>query len=111
MLVEKKRGSFQIEVRSQSAEDPYNPSADLLFESAASAGGSRTIGTVLTGMGCDGREGLKQMKAQGGITIAESERTAIIFGMPQEAIAAGVVDHVLLLPEIASAFKTLCRIG
>ena len=74
----------------------------------ATAVGSRTIGAVLTGMGDDGSKGLRRIKEKGGITIAESERTAIIFGMPQEAIQTGVVDYVLSLQQVPLAFNTLC---
>jgi two-component system chemotaxis response regulator CheB len=74
----------------------------------AEAVGSRTLATVLTGMGTDGAKGVTAIKKSGGITIAESERTAVIFGMPNEAIKTGVVDYVLPLHQIATAFKILC---
>lgn len=109
MLVRKKSNELRIEISPRQPEARYHPSADLLFESVANEAGSKTIGCVLTGMGDDGCIGLKHIKTKGGITIAESQRTAIIFGMPQEAIRAGVVDFVLPLPEISTAFKTLCR--
>jgi two-component system chemotaxis response regulator CheB len=79
----------------------YVPSVDRLFESAAEALGSRVVAVLLTGMGNDGRRGMVRIKGAGGQTIAESEETAIIFGMPREAIAAGVVDRVVPLPEVA----------
>ena len=109
MLVRKKGNGFRIELSPRQPGARYHPSADILFESIANEAGSKTIGTVLTGMGDDGCQGLKHIKAKGGITIAESERTAIIFGMPQEAIRAGVVDFILPLAEIPTAFKTLCK--
>jgi len=98
---------FQIELL-QEAPGRYQPSADLLFETISKAAGTRTIGVVLTGMGNDGCKGLKSIKEQGGITIAESERTAIIFGMPQEAIQGGMVDYVLPLQQVSVAFTILC---
>jgi two-component system chemotaxis response regulator CheB len=110
MLVRKRRNEFRIEISPRHPAARYHPSADVLFESVANEAGSKTIGCVLTGMGDDGCIGLKHIKSKGGITIAESERTAIIFGMPQEAIRAGIVDFVLPLPEISTAFKTLCKI-
>jgi two-component system, chemotaxis family, protein-glutamate methylesterase/glutaminase len=109
MLVRREGNALRIEISPRQPGARYHPSADLLFESLANEAGSRTIGAVLTGMGDDGCNGLKQIKAKGGITIAESERTAVIFGMPQEAIRAGIVDFVLPLHEISIAFKTLCK--
>ncbi|MCI0414804.1 chemotaxis response regulator protein-glutamate methylesterase [bacterium] len=110
MLVRKKGNGFRIEISPRLPGARYHPSADLLFESLANEAGAKTIGAVLTGMGDDGCQGLARIKAKGGITIAESERTAIIFGMPQEAIRAGIVDFVLPLREIPMAFKTLCKL-
>jgi two-component system chemotaxis response regulator CheB len=110
LYIHRRSDSFQVELRQKEDGIRHQPSADLLFESVANAAGSQTIGTVLTGMGDDGCRGLTYLKSKQGITIAESERTAVIFGMPQQAIRAGVVDHVLPLYEIAAALKTLCRI-
>ena len=60
---------------------------------------------VLTGMGDDGRRGVATVKKGGGTVIAESEETAVIFGMPQQAIRTGAVDQVLPLGEIATAIQ------
>jgi two-component system chemotaxis response regulator CheB len=89
-------------VRSTDPADKYSPSADRLFRSAAKHCGARVLSVVLTGMGDDGRHGVEAIKAAGGSVIAESESTAVIFGMPQQAIRTGVVDRVLPLGEIAS---------
>ncbi len=77
------------------------PCADLLFESMANAFQQRALGIVLSGMGHDGTEGLKKIKAKGGITIAQDPSEATIGSMPQSAIDAGVVDFVLPLQAIA----------
>lgn len=110
MMVARGQGAFHVEIKTKEPGVHYQPSADLLFESASVCAGPQTIGGILTGMGNDGCRGFKHIKLAGGITIAESERTAIIFGMPQEAIRAGVVDHILPLTEIAGALKTLCKL-
>ena len=83
------------------AGDKYTPSADRLFRSAAKHYGSDALAVVLTGMGDDGSDGVKAIKSAGGSVIAESEATAVIFGMPHQAIRTGVVDRVLPLEEIA----------
>jgi len=85
--------------------DKYTPSVDRLFESAAKHVGADLLAVVLTGMGDDGREGVRSVHLGGGSVIAESESTAVIFGMPQQAIRTGLVDQVLPLGEIATAIQ------
>jgi two-component system chemotaxis response regulator CheB len=86
--------------------DKYAPSVDRLFASAAKHfGGPDLLAVVLTGMGDDGRLGVRQVKEAGGNVIVESEDTAVIYGMPQQAIRAGAVDAVLPLQAIASAIQ------
>ena len=83
----------------------YRPCADLTMESAADYSGPNTVGVVLTGMGNDGAKGVQAVKAAGGHVIAQDESTAVIFGMPQEAIKSGVVDQVLPLEAISAAIE------
>jgi len=92
-------------VRAAEDGDKYSPSGDRLFKSAAKHFGAHALSVVLTGMGDDGREGVQAIKAAGGSVIAESESTAVIFGMPHQAICTGVVDRVLPLGEIASEIQ------
>jgi two-component system chemotaxis response regulator CheB len=86
----------------RAGERRYCPSIDLLFESAARALGNRVCAVVLTGMGSDGRDGLRPVKEAGGLTLAESEESAVVYGMPREAVASGRVDEVLPLDAIAA---------
>jgi two-component system chemotaxis response regulator CheB len=88
------------------AGDKYAPSVDRMFVSAAKHFGHDLLAVVLTGMGDDGRAGVLAVKRSGGNVIAESEETAVIFGMPQQAIRAGAVDAVLPLPEIAPVIQS-----
>jgi two-component system, chemotaxis family, protein-glutamate methylesterase/glutaminase len=78
------------------------PSADLLFESVAGAYGPGAIACVLTGTGSDGAMGASAIKSRGGTVIAEDPDLAQFKGMPEAAIAAGAVDFILPLDEIAS---------
>ena len=84
-------------------DDKYAPSVDRLFSSCAKHLGSDLLTVVLTGMGDDGSQGVVEVREAGGGVIAEDESTAVIFGMPQQAIRTGSVDLVLPLHEIATA--------
>ncbi|NOY79066.1 MAG: chemotaxis protein CheB [Calditrichaeota bacterium] len=80
----------------------YVPSVDVLFESVAESLGKRAIGIILTGMGNDGAAGLRKMADVGAFTIAESEETSVVFGMPKVAIEKGAAREVLPIYEIAN---------
>ncbi len=92
-------GELQLAVTQAAPSDRYVPSADRLFHSVA-ASGVRCIGVILTGMGDDGVDGAKAIRAAGGIVIAESQETAVVNGMPGAAVRAGVASEVLPLPQI-----------
>jgi two-component system chemotaxis response regulator CheB len=66
------------------------------------------IAVIMTGMGDDGSDAIRRVRERGGKTIAESPDTAIIFGMPNQAIKTGAVEQVLPLNEIAGAIERLC---
>jgi two-component system, chemotaxis family, protein-glutamate methylesterase/glutaminase len=85
------------------------PSADYLFRSVADIYQGHSLGVVMTGMGHDGAAGLRLMKAKGARVIAQDEETSVVFGMPMEAINAGVVDLVLPLDQIAPAIAGLVQ--
>jgi two-component system chemotaxis response regulator CheB len=87
----------------------YAPSVDRLFTSAALAMPRRLCAVVLTGMGSDGAAGVQAVKAAGGLTIAESADTAVVYGMPYAAQASGAVDEVLGLPAIAERLARFAR--
>jgi two-component system, chemotaxis family, protein-glutamate methylesterase/glutaminase len=108
LCIEKRSNKLYARILKKETDLRYSPSANVLFKSIAEELKSQTVGAVLTGMGDDGKEGMKYIKDKGGITIAESEKTAIIFGMPQEAIKAGIVDYILALDDISTHLMSLC---
>jgi two-component system chemotaxis response regulator CheB len=77
------------------------PAADLLFKSAAAHYGAALVSLVLTGMGCDGAEGTRAVKEAGGFTMAQDERSSMIYGMPRAAWETGCVDLVVALDAVA----------
>lgn len=108
ILFDKIGDKIHIVVRPESEADKYSPSVDILMKSAAEIFGHRAIGVLLTGMGKDGKEGMSQIKKNGGQTLAEAEETAIVFGMPREAILEGVVDKVVMLYEMSHEIARRC---
>jgi two-component system chemotaxis response regulator CheB len=81
------------------------PSADVLFASAAAAFGASTLGVVLTGMGRDGAEGLRVVRAAGGRALVQARETAVVPGMPDAALARAGADAVVPLPSLADAVR------
>jgi two-component system, chemotaxis family, protein-glutamate methylesterase/glutaminase len=79
----------------------HRPSVDVLMSAVARAYGARVLGIVLTGMGTDGVEGLRAIREAGGRTLAESEETCVIYGMPKAALEAGVAERAVPLGRMA----------
>lgn len=94
----KKIGSnYKIELSQKPKVNRHRPSVDYTFHSVGNYFASNAVAILLTGMGDDGARGMKFLKNKGVLTIAESEESAIIFGMPQKAIQLKAVDYVLAL--------------
>ncbi|WP_193197539.1 chemotaxis protein CheB [Nostoc sp. MG11] len=95
-----------------STDEPVSyarPSIDVLFESAADIYAQQVIGVILTGANQDGVQGLKKVKARGGLTIVQEPATAESCIMPEAAISAVAVDYILSLSDIASKIVKLCH--
>lgn len=88
------------------AQEIHIPSIDKAMASAAKVFGTHTMGVLLTGMGMDGAKGIFTISKEGGMTVAQSESTSTVFGMPREAIEQGGVQHVLNLEEITDLLIT-----
>jgi two-component system chemotaxis response regulator CheB len=100
-LVLRRRGAqYFAEVKDGPLVSGHRPSVDVLFKSVARYAGQNAVGVLLTGMGADGADGLKELHDAGAGTIAQDEATCVVFGMPAEAIKRGAVDDILGLPAI-----------
>jgi two-component system chemotaxis response regulator CheB len=81
----------------------HKPSVEVLFKSAARVLGPNAIGVMLTGMGADGAQAMREMKDAGSYNYVQDEASCVVFGMPRMAIQAGAAHEVLPLRQIASA--------
>jgi len=102
MILRRSGARYYVEVKTGPMVHHQRPAVDVLFKSTAKYAGANAIGVILTGMGADGAEGLLEMKNAGAKTIAQDEKTCVVFGMPKEAIKLGAADKVLPLDHIAS---------
>jgi two-component system chemotaxis response regulator CheB len=100
-----------IRITDDPPENSCKPSVDYLFRSISQQYGGRITGVIMTGMGADGTLGLKLIKRNGAVSIAQDESTSVVFGMPKEAIDAGVVDVVAPLDQIAEEICKTVRLG
>jgi two-component system chemotaxis response regulator CheB len=104
------RGSLlQLAVKRPAPSDRHAPSVDRLFLSLAQHVGAKARAVVLTGMGDDGAKGVAALGEEGAEVWAEAESTAVVFGMPQAAIATGRVKRVLPLDELGPALAASLR--
>lgn len=102
MVFEVCGGQVTARIVAPSESDRYVPSVDVMLQSCAGIYRKRVAAVILTGMGNDGSKGVRAIKEQGGCVIAESEETAIVYGMPREAVATGVVDRCVPLDRVVS---------
>jgi two-component system, chemotaxis family, protein-glutamate methylesterase/glutaminase len=86
----------------------HRPSADVLFHAVAQEFGSASVGVIMTGMGEDGAEGLGAIKRAGGMTVAQSEDTCVVSGMPRAAILKGHANKILSLDALGPFLVTHC---
>ncbi len=100
MLLRRSGARYYVEVKAGPLVTRHRPSVDVLFKSVARYAGRNAVGVIMTGMGGDGADGMKEMHDNGALTIAQDEASCVVFGMPKEAIARGGVDHVVPLSRI-----------
>jgi len=107
MLLQRSGATYKVTVKQGPLVNRHRPSVDVLFKSVARFAGVNGVGLIMTGMGMDGAKGLKMMQEEGAVTIAQDEKSCVVFGMPREAIAIGAADYVLPLEQIAAKIVNL----
>jgi len=105
MLLNRSGANYYVELKDGPLVNRHRPSVDVLFRSVAKYAGKNAAGIILTGMGNDGAAGLLEMKEEGALTIAQSEESCVVFGMPQAAIKLGAVIEVSPLDKIAGVIS------
>ena len=104
-------GDLRIRLSKNPLNALFKPSVDVLFSSVKEVFGDRTVGILLTGIGSDGARGLLEIKETGGVTIAESEETAVVYGMPMAAKEIGAAEVIAPCYEIPEEIhKALLKI-
>ncbi|MBB5191620.1 two-component system chemotaxis response regulator CheB [Silvimonas terrae] len=108
MVVKRSGAQYHVDVVDGPLVSRHRPSVDVLFRSVAKAAGRNAVGFIMTGMGDDGAQGLKEMHDTGAVTYAQDEASCVVFGMPKEAIELGGVNEVVGLDRIAGLIQ---RVG
>ncbi len=101
LLLRRSGASYYAEIRDGPLVSRHRPSVNVLFRSAARNAGANAMGILMTGMGDDGAKGLLELRQEGAITIAQSEESCVVFGMPREAIRIDAASHIVPLDAIA----------
>lgn len=103
LRLDQKVSRIDVRVVEEPREALYKPSATVLFDSVAAGVGRRGLGVVLTGMGSDGLDGMKALKAKGGRALAQSDSTCVVYGMPKAIVDAGLADEIVDIDDMGEA--------
>lgn len=103
LLIRKGAGKWHAETREGPLVCRHKPSVEVLFNSFAKHVGANAIGVMLTGMGRDGADAMKNMRDAGARNIAQDEKSCVVFGMPKEAIKAGAVEKIVPLDMVTDS--------
>jgi two-component system chemotaxis response regulator CheB len=101
LLVERDGARYRCRLCDEAPVNRHRPSVDVLFRSVAEQVGQNAVGVILTGMGADGARGLRLMRDRGALTIAQDEKSSVVWGMPGAAVALGAVERILPIDQIA----------
>ncbi|WP_319778928.1 chemotaxis response regulator protein-glutamate methylesterase [Maridesulfovibrio sp.] len=103
LIIDQKVSRIDLIVTPEPKEALYKPSANVLVSSVAKAVGRRALGVILTGMGNDGRDGIRELKSKGGRAIAQSDSSCVVYGMPKAIVDDGLADEIVDIDDMANA--------
>ncbi|WP_320174839.1 chemotaxis response regulator protein-glutamate methylesterase [Maridesulfovibrio sp.] len=103
LVIDQKVSRIDLIVTPEPREALYKPSANVLVSSVAKAVGRRALGVILTGMGNDGRDGIRELKSKGGRAIAQSDSSCVVYGMPKAIVDDGLADEIVDIDDMANA--------
>ena len=106
MLLRRNGAQYFVEVVDGPLVNRHRPSVDVLFRSVAKCAGANALGVIMTGMGDDGAVGLLEMRKAGAQTLAQDEKSCVVYGMPKEAHKRGAVGRYVPLEGIAREIQT-----
>jgi two-component system chemotaxis response regulator CheB len=109
LIVERDGARFVCKLNDGPLVNRHKPSVDVMFRSVAQNVGPNAISVMLTGMGSDGAEGMKEMHEAGASTVAQDENTSIVWGMPGEAVKRGCVDKIVPLHSISQTVLNMIK--
>jgi two-component system chemotaxis response regulator CheB len=109
MILRRGAAHYYVDIVDGPPVNRHRPSVDVLFRSAAMCAGPAATGIIMTGMGDDGARGLKEMEETGAHTVAQDEKSCVVFGMPKVAIELGGVKQILPLERIHEAIVAAGR--
>jgi two-component system chemotaxis response regulator CheB len=103
LLIDQKVSHIEVLVTDKPDDALYRPSADVLISSVSKGVGKRGLGVILTGMGSDGKVGVRELKGKGGRVLAQSDATCVVYGMPKAIVDAGMADSIVDIDDMAQA--------
>ncbi len=110
MLLKRSGARYYVEVKTGPMVHHQRPAVDVLFRSVAKTAGANAVGIIMTGMGSDGAAGLMEMRKAGARTVAQDQKSCVVFGMPKEAIKIGAAEKIVPLGQIArKSLEMICE--
>src|SRR5690606_8547584 len=103
-------GSNRISISEYPSDTLHRPSVDVMINSVINVYGKHVLGVIMTGMGRDGADAIKELKIKGGYSIAQDEESCVVYGMPKAVVDSGNADSILSLEKIANEINKACVI-
>lgn len=109
MLLHSTRFGTTVRIKDGPRVSRHRPSVDVLFRSVSQYAGNKAMGIIMTGMGDDGARGMKEMSEVGAVTVAQDQKSCVVYGMPQEAVKLHAVDTQVPLDRIADTITAFSQ--